>query len=47
MPPYRRCLADRYLEGYGLQRILALREMTRRYVAQARTGASVHDWPVP
>jgi hypothetical protein len=37
----------RYLEEHGLQRILALREMTRRYAEHARTGAPVHEWPVP
>jgi hypothetical protein len=37
----------RYLEEHGLQRIPALREMTRRYAEHARTGAPVHEWPVP
>jgi hypothetical protein len=37
----------RCLEERGLQRILALREMTRRYAEHARTGAPVHEWPVP
>ena len=37
----------RYLEEHGLQRILALREMTRRYAEHARTGSPVHEWPVP
>jgi hypothetical protein len=37
----------RYLEEHGLQRILALREMTRRYAEHAHTGAPVHEWPVP
>jgi len=37
----------RCLEEHGLQRILALREMTRRYAEHARTGAPVHEWPVP
>ena len=36
----------RYLEEHGLQRIPALREMTRRYAEHARTGAPVHEWPV-
>jgi gamma-glutamyl:cysteine ligase YbdK (ATP-grasp superfamily) len=33
-------------ERSGLDRPAALREMTRRYVEFARTGAPVHDWPV-
>jgi hypothetical protein len=37
----------RYLEEHGLQRIAALHEMTRRYAEHARTGAPVHQWPVP
>ncbi|MGD1281699.1 hypothetical protein ACKUUI_04115 [Mycobacterium seoulense] len=37
----------RYLEEHGLQRIGALREMTRRYTEHARSGAPVHEWPVP
>jgi hypothetical protein len=37
----------RYLEDHGLQRIDALREMTRRYAENAHTGAPVHEWPVP
>ncbi len=37
----------RYLEEHGLQRIPALREMTRRYAEHASTGAPVHEWPVP
>ncbi|MGD1254417.1 hypothetical protein ACKUT9_09225 [Mycobacterium seoulense] len=37
----------RYLEEHGLQRISALREMTRRYAEHARSGAPVHEWPVP
>ncbi|MGB8506617.1 MAG: hypothetical protein WCE29_31855, partial [Mycobacterium sp.] len=36
-----------YLEEHGLQRIPALHEMTRRYVENARSGAPVHEWPVP
>ena len=36
-----------YLEEHGLQRIAALREMTRRYAEHAHTGAPVHEWPVP
>jgi hypothetical protein len=39
--------AVRYLEEHGLQRIAALREMTRRYAEHARTGAPVHEWSVP
>lgn len=39
--------AVRYLEERGLQRIAALREMTRRYAEHAHTGAPVHEWPVP
>ncbi|CAM4461103.1 carboxylate-amine ligase [Mycobacterium basiliense] len=35
------------LEERGLERITALHEMTRRYVENARTGAPVHDWPLP
>ena len=35
------------LEEHGLQRIAALHEMTRRYAEHARTGAPVHEWPVP
>ncbi len=31
----------------GLTRRAALREMTRRYIEHARTGAPVHDWPIP
>jgi hypothetical protein len=31
----------------GLTRPAALREMTRRYSEHARTGAPVHDWPIP
>ena len=34
-------------ERSGLDRAAAVREMTRRYVEFARTGAPVHDWPVP
>ena len=34
-------------ERAGLDRPAALREMTRRYVEQARTGAPVHQWPLP
>ncbi len=37
----------RNLEEHGLQRIPALREMTRRYAEHALTGAPVHEWPVP
>jgi hypothetical protein len=37
----------RHLEEHGLQRILALREMIRRYAEHARTGTPVHEWPVP
>lgn len=37
----------RYLEEHGQQRIIALREMTRRYAEHARGGAPVHEWPVP
>ncbi|BBZ74104.1 hypothetical protein [Mycobacterium paraseoulense] len=37
----------RYLEEHGLQRIVALREMTRRYAEHARSGAPAHEWPVP
>ena len=37
----------RHLEDHGLQRIPALREMTRRYAEHARTDAPVHEWPVP
>ena len=38
----------RELEAHSrLDRPAALREMTRRYVEHARTGAPVHDWPVP
>ena len=37
----------RHLEEHGLERIAALREMTRRYAEHARTGAPVHEWPVP
>jgi hypothetical protein len=39
--------AVRYLEERGLERITALHEMTRRYLEHARTGAPVHEWPVP
>ena len=39
--------AVRYLEEHGLERIAALREMTRRYAEHACTGAPVHEWPVP
>ena len=34
----------RHLEEQGLERIAALREMTRRYSEYARTGAPVHEW---
>jgi hypothetical protein len=37
----------RYLEEHGLQRNTALHEMTRRYAEHARTGAPVHEWPLP
>ena len=37
----------RLAEGSGLDRPAALREMTRRYVEHARTGAPVHEWPLP
>ncbi len=37
----------RHLEEHGMERIAALREMTRRYAEHARTGAPVHEWPVP
>jgi len=37
----------RHLEEHGLQRTAALREMTRRYVEHARSGAPVHEWPAP
>jgi hypothetical protein len=36
-----------HLEEHGLERIAALHEMTRRYCEHARTGAPVHEWPVP
>ncbi len=36
----------RRLEGGGADRTAALREMTRRYVEHAQTGAPVHEWPV-
>ncbi len=39
--------AVRYLEEHGMERITALREMTRRYAEHAHTGAPVHEWPVP
>ena len=39
--------AVRYLEKHGMERITALREMTRRYAEHAHTGAPVHEWPVP
>jgi len=32
-------------ERSGLDRPTALREMTRRYVENARTGTPVHTWP--
>jgi hypothetical protein len=34
-------------ERSGLDRLTALREMTRRYVENARTGSPVHTWPTP
>ncbi|RDH76926.1 hypothetical protein DVS77_19020 [Mycolicibacterium moriokaense] len=37
----------RHLEESGSERITGLHEMTRRYVEHARTGAPVHEWPVP
>ncbi len=37
----------RHLEDHGMARIAALHEMTRRYAENARTGAPVHEWPVP
>ena len=47
----RRPLADRGGAppggAAGLDRSAALREMTRRYVEHAHTGAPVHEWPVP
>lgn len=36
-----------HLEEHGMERIAALREMTRRYAENARTGTPVHEWPVP
>jgi hypothetical protein len=39
--------AVRYFEERGQERVAALHEMTRRYVEYARTGAPVHEWPVP
>jgi hypothetical protein len=39
--------AVRYFEERGRERVAALHEMTRRYVEYARTGAPVHEWPVP
>jgi hypothetical protein len=38
--------AVRRLEESGHSRPAALREMTRRYVEHARSGAPVHEWPV-
>jgi len=37
----------RHLEEQGMERIAALREMTRRYAEHARTGAPIHEWPLP
>ena len=37
----------RHLAEHGLERIAALREMTRRYAEHARTGAPVHEWSAP
>jgi hypothetical protein len=39
--------AVRHLEQRGLERVAALREMTRRYAEHAHTGVPVHEWPVP
>ena len=36
----------RLQDCYGLERSAALREMTRRYGENARTGAPVHEWPL-
>ncbi len=33
-------------ESNGLERAAALREMTRRYVENSRSGAPVHEWPL-
>ena len=48
--PTRYALLARRMRGErhaGLARPAALREMTRRYAEHARTGAPVHDWPIP
>lgn len=37
----------RHLEEHGMGRTAALREMTRRYLEYAHTGAPVHEWPLP
>jgi hypothetical protein len=53
----QRCLAGRngaawqsqmvaHLEGQGLDRPAALREMLRRYVAHMHTNEPVHTWPI-
>ena len=34
-------------DSHGLERTAALREMTRRYVENASSGAPVHQWPLP
>ncbi len=38
---------ERLEQRHRLERTAALREMTRRYVEHARTGAPVHSWPMP
>jgi len=44
---WQTAVVRRLEERAGLDRQAALREMTRRYVEHAHTGAPVHDWPAP
>jgi hypothetical protein len=43
---WQTAMVGRLEDSRGLERAAALREMTRRYVENARTGAPVHQWPL-